>query len=75
MLLLAVACLLPASPQQALAKLAAEGLKAEMELLDITKKESRESFVAAIKSKYGHVDSLVNNAGERALPIWLQKAD
>ncbi|CDJ38629.1 carbonyl reductase, putative, partial [Eimeria tenella] len=48
---------------QALAKLAAEGLKAEMELLDITKKESRESFVAAIKSKYGHVDSLVNNAG------------
>ncbi|CDJ33005.1 carbonyl reductase, putative [Eimeria mitis] len=51
------------TPLKALEKLAEDGLKAELELLDITDKTSRQNFVEAIKSKYGEVHCLVNNAG------------
>ena len=50
--------------QKAVAKLAEEGLKAEVEQLDITHQLSRQMFVETIKSKYGQVECLVNNAGK-----------
>lgn len=54
----------PENGAQAVAKLEKEdGLKPEMEQLDITNEESRKRFVENIKNKYGKVECLVNNAG------------
>lgn len=53
----------PDRGKEAVAKLAEEGLKMSMEQLDITDEQSRKQFVEAIKTKYGQVECLVNNAG------------
>ncbi|KAL8274163.1 hypothetical protein Esti_002005 [Eimeria stiedai] len=51
------------SVHAAVEKLAEEGLAASMEQLDVADEQSIKGFVNTIKSKYGGVDCLVNNAG------------
>lgn len=53
----------PKNGKEAIDRLSAEGLTAQLEQLDITDEKSRRQFVDTIKSKYGHVECLVNNAG------------
>jgi NAD(P)-dependent dehydrogenase (short-subunit alcohol dehydrogenase family) len=52
-----------AQGEQALAKLRAAGVDADILLFDITRSASHKSAYAYFKSKYGRLDILVNNAG------------
>ncbi|KAL8440416.1 hypothetical protein Efla_000304 [Eimeria flavescens] len=53
----------PERGKQAIEKLAAEGLTASMEQLDVTDEKSIQNFCETVKKSYGEIDSLVNNAG------------
>jgi len=52
-----------AQGEQALARLRAAGVDADILLFDITRSASHKSAFAYFKSKYGRLDILVNNAG------------
>jgi NAD(P)-dependent dehydrogenase (short-subunit alcohol dehydrogenase family) len=52
-----------AQGEQALAKLRAEKVDADVLLFDITRSASHQAAFSFFQSKYGHLDILVNNAG------------
>lgn len=55
--------------QTAVSTLAKEGIRANLEQLDIADEKSRNNFVDVLQRKYKHVDCLVNNAGKQKLPF------
>ncbi|CDJ40461.1 hypothetical protein ETH_00019485 [Eimeria tenella] len=49
--------------ENAVSSLAMDGVKANLELLDVADEGSRNRFASTLRGKYGRVDCLINNAG------------